>query len=156
MRLREGVRALVIDQDRRIVLVRFDYPDRAVWATPGGGVEDRESDEDALRRELREELGLTLSEPVGPHVWERTHVFPMTRWDGQAERFYVVRVPAFEIRPGLSWEALRSEGVGEIRWWSLGEIRAATDTRFAPRRLGHFLERLLVDGPPTDPVDVGV
>ena len=40
MRLRTGIRALVLDPDERIALVRFDYPDRTVWAAPGSGVEE--------------------------------------------------------------------------------------------------------------------
>jgi ADP-ribose pyrophosphatase YjhB (NUDIX family) len=154
--LRRGVRALVVDEHERVALVRFDYPDRTVWATPGGGVEDGESEHDALRRELSEELGLEVTETFGEHVWVRVHTFPMTRWDGQTERFYLLRVPAFEIRPALGWSALGREGVGEIRWWTLDEIHAATGVIFAPARLARFLERLLRDGPPPEPVDVGV
>lgn len=156
MNLRQGVRALVIDQAERIVLVRFDHPDRTVWATPGGGVEEGESDEVALGRELREELGLELDQPLGSHVWERTHVFPMSRWDGQRERYYVVRVPAFAIRPALGWDVLRREGVGDVRWWSREEIEATSGVIFAPRRLARFLGELLRDGPPAAPIDVGV
>ena len=155
MKLRQGVRAVVVDDASRVVLVRFDFPGRTVWATPGGGVEDGESDEQALRRELREELGLELAEPLGAHVWERTHVFPMAGWDGQEERFYVVPAPAFEIRPELGEEALRLEGVGEIRWWALDEIEATCST-FAPRRLGALLRELLRDGPRAWPIQVGV
>lgn len=156
MNLRRGVRALVVDTRERVVLVRFDFPDRVVWAAPGGGIEPGESDESALRRELREELGLEVLGSLGRHVWERTHVFPMTHWDGQTERYYLVRGAEFEIRPELGWAALRAEGVGEIRWWSLDEIAAATDLTFAPARLAHFLERLVRDGPPFEPLDVGV
>jgi ADP-ribose pyrophosphatase YjhB (NUDIX family) len=154
--LRSGVRALVVDERERLVLVRFDHPDRTVWATPGGGIEHGESEHDALRRELREELGLGVAGRLGAHVWERTHAFPRTRWDGQAERFYLVRVPAFAIRPALGWQTLRREGVGDIRWWTLDELHAATDVIFAPARLAHFLERLLRDGPPAVALDVGV
>ncbi len=139
-----------------IALVRFDFPNRTVWATPGGGIEHGESDEEALRRELREELGLELTERLARHVWERTHVFPMTRWDGQIERFYLIRVPPFEIRPVLSREALLQEGVTDIRWWPLAEVGAAHDVLFAPRLLHEYLGRLLRDGPPSTPLDVGV
>jgi 8-oxo-dGTP diphosphatase len=154
--LRVAVRAIVVDDADRVALVRFDFPDRTVWATPGGGIEHHESDEAALRRELQEELGLELPGRPCAHVWQRTHVFPMARWDGQTERYYLVRVPPFELRPALAQEELRREGIGAVRWWSLEEIRAATDTVFAPRRLAHFLGLLLRDGPPAEALDVGV
>ena len=156
MRVRTGIRALVVDPDERIALVRFEFPARSVWAAPGGGVEEGEDDTETLQRELREELGLALTEPLGACVWVRTHIFPMSRWDGQTERFYLVRTPAFTIRPALSPEELRDEGVTELRWWTPEELEAATDVDFAPRRLPTLLQELLRDGVPPEPVDVGV
>jgi 8-oxo-dGTP diphosphatase len=156
VRLRVGIRALVVDPDERIALVRFDFPDSTVWAAPGGGVEAGEDDAATLARELREELGLELVSPIGRCVWVRTHVFPMTGWNGQTERYYLLRVPPFEIRPMLSADALRAEGVGEIRWWTLAELDEAREVTFAPRRLPAFLRGLLRDGPPAEPLDVGV
>ena len=66
MRLRTGIRALVLDPDERIALVRFDFPDRTVWAAPGGGVEEGEDDAATLSRELREELGSSSPTPSAP------------------------------------------------------------------------------------------
>jgi 8-oxo-dGTP pyrophosphatase MutT (NUDIX family) len=156
VKLRTGIRALVVDPNERIVLVRFAFPARSLWAAPGGGVEEGEDDTATLARELREELGLELAGPVGACVWVRTHIFPMSRWDGQTERFYLVRTPPFAIRPALSAEELRDEGVTALRWWTLDELDAATDVDFAPRRLPTLLRELLRDGPPSEPVDVGV
>ncbi len=156
MKLRTGIRALVVDPNERIVLVRFAFPARSLWAAPGGGVEEGEDDTATLARELREELGLELAGPVGACVWVRTHIFPMSRWDGQTERFYLVRTPPFAIRPALSAEELRDEGVTALRWWTLDELEAATDVDFAPRHLPTLLRELLRDGPPSEPVDVGV
>jgi hypothetical protein len=42
-----------------------------------------------------------------------------------------------------------------IRWWTLEELEAA-ETLFAPRRLPLLLRELLLRGPPTEPVDVGL
>jgi 8-oxo-dGTP pyrophosphatase MutT (NUDIX family) len=56
-----GVRALVIDPDGRIFLVKHSYV--SGWHLPGGGVEPGETLIDALIRELREEGNL---EPTGP------------------------------------------------------------------------------------------
>ena len=66
LRIRSAARAVVIDDRHRILLVRWDFPERpalglpqmSVWGTPGGGIEPGEEIEPALRRELAEELGL--------------------------------------------------------------------------------------------------
>ena len=47
-RLRLATRAIVVDEVERVLLVRFDFGDRIVWATPGGGIEEGESDDVAL------------------------------------------------------------------------------------------------------------
>lgn len=49
-----GVRAVLLDSDDRVALVRHTYTDQ--WYLPGGGVKKGESMEAALRRELEEEL----------------------------------------------------------------------------------------------------
>ena len=60
LRIRPAARAIVLDPDDRILLVRFQFPHGTFWATPGGGIEPGETPEEAVRRELAEEAGLTL------------------------------------------------------------------------------------------------
>ena len=43
----------------RILLCRQEKPDKEYWLLPGGGVDAGETLVEALRRELREELGVT-------------------------------------------------------------------------------------------------
>ena len=158
LRLREAVRAILITPSADVLLVRFEFTRDTVWTFPGGGIEDDEDDRAALRRELGEEVGLHGVEP-GPHVWSREHVIPHEdgQWDGQRDRFYLLPVTGrFDPRPTLSWDQLRAERVHEIRWWSLAEIEADTDTWFAPRRLAELLRDLVNHGPPAEPVDTGV
>jgi 8-oxo-dGTP pyrophosphatase MutT (NUDIX family) len=156
LRLRPAARAIVVDEDERVLLVRFDFPGKPpVWATVGGGLEPGETHEQAARRELAEEAGLADVE-LGPIVWTRTHVFELgIKWDGQTEVYYLVRTPPFEPRPTHSWEQLNAEGVTDIRWWTLNELEAA-EALFAPRRLPALIRGLLLHGPPAEPEDVGV
>ena len=119
LRIRPAARAIVLDPDDRILLVRFVFPGgRTFWATPGGGMEVGETTEDAVRRELAEETGLTDVD-VGPVVWLRLHIVPFIggQWDGQHEHYHLVRAPAFTPQPRHTWEQLNAEYVFELRWW---------------------------------------
>ncbi|RIV36733.1 NUDIX hydrolase [Micromonospora radicis] len=57
--VRRSVRAVLLDEDDRLVLIKRIKPGQApYWTTPGGGLESTDvSLEAALRRELHEELG---------------------------------------------------------------------------------------------------
>jgi 8-oxo-dGTP pyrophosphatase MutT (NUDIX family) len=157
LRLREAVRAVVFDGGGRVLLVRFVFDDGPLWALPGGGIDPGESPDDAVRRELYEEIGLVDVE-VGPRVWERTHVHPFAGFDGQHETVFLVHADAGTgaVVPGFSVDELAAEGLTGSRWWTLDELRDATGTLFAPRRLPELLHVLVADGPPAVVVDVGV
>jgi len=156
VRLRQAARAVVLDPADRILLVRFQFAARTVWATPGGGIDHGETHEQAIVRELAEEAGLEEVE-LGPWIWTRTHVFPFEsgRWDGQQERYVLVRTPAFEPAPRFTPDELAAEFVTAVRWWTQAELAAAEEL-FAPRRLPELVAALLRDGPPGEPVDAGI
>ncbi|MFV0526449.1 MAG: NUDIX domain-containing protein [Acidimicrobiales bacterium] len=123
-RLRQAARALVVDPDRRVLLVRLTFPHGSYWVLPGGGIDNGETTHQAIRRELEEEVGWTADE-IGPLVWHRTVWWanaPADRFDGQQERVVLMRVPRFEARPRLDAAELAAEHLTGIRWWTREEM----------------------------------
>lgn len=152
--VRTAVRALLVTPERRLLMLRLVQPGRRFWITPGGGIEPGESDADALRRELREELGLGAP-PRATLVWTRRHAFTFReRRIDQSERYYLVPTEAFDP-PRALLDETEADVVEALHWWSLDEI-AASDETFVPRALAAHLAPLLDGDVPPAPVDVGI
>lgn len=96
LNLRHSVRAIILTADDRILLCRHpvsEPPAGFVWAAPGGGVEAGETPVAALRRELREEVGLALDTDP-PHVWHQEVVAGhVPGYDGVAPLSVLVTQP---------------------------------------------------------------
>ncbi len=95
-----------------------------LYAMPGGGVEDGESPEDTLRREVREEAGCTCGEitPLGIVFENRgSQNFVQQSW------YYAVEAEEDDLPLQLT-EKERNNGT-EIRWYDLEEAIRLIDTQ---------------------------
>jgi mutator protein MutT len=66
--------AIVIDEDGRVLLLNHRFRGGSGWGIPGGFLESGEQPEQALRREMREEVGLELEDVQIIHSRSFKHV----------------------------------------------------------------------------------
>lgn len=60
MKIRVRVSAIIFNNENKILLVNHQKEGNNYWVIPGGGVENGETLEKALKRELIEELGIEI------------------------------------------------------------------------------------------------
>ncbi|HEY8491411.1 MAG TPA: NUDIX hydrolase [Dehalococcoidia bacterium] len=105
----------LVERDGRVLLARRRYaPYRGWWDVPGGFLEEGEHPEDGIRRELREETGLTVR-PV------RLLAILMDRAAYDGVTYYLLNLfYALEVVGG--GEPQPADDVTELRWFSRAEL----------------------------------
>ena len=146
----------MLDPQDRILLINAIDPARrngpGWWEIPGGGIDPGESTDDAVRRELWEEAGISDAE-IGPCVWVQAVEFTFAGWRfEQDEWVHLARCDGSAQGP-MGLEALEVMAFGEQRWWTIEELLEQTP-RTIPYRMAEFLPDLISGPLPEDPIDI--
>jgi 8-oxo-dGTP pyrophosphatase MutT (NUDIX family) len=144
MRRRLSARLLILNDAGRLLLFHFVHKTGPLagqdfWATPGGGVEDGETLDQAAVRELAEETGLRR-ESVGPEIARREVAIQLP--DGEHvlsdERYFLVQVTDDSLSR-TNWTAFEREVMVDHRWWSRDEL-SRTEATVWPENLSEMLD----------------
>jgi 8-oxo-dGTP pyrophosphatase MutT (NUDIX family) len=145
----------VADPEGRVLLFSAQEEDEERWwFTPGGGVHNGETVRAAGVRELFEETGFAVTEAgLGPVVATSSSLW-LAKEEGKlflgAHSFFFLRVPRAMLNTDGQEDLERALITGH-RWWSVADLRTATE-RITPLGLADLMERLLSGDIPERPV----
>lgn len=110
-----GVGAVIV-QDQKIILIqRANEPSKGKWTIPGGLVDLAESLEVAVMREAKEETGLTASDPILLDVVSNVDLDEQ----GKVKYHYVIIDYLVHVR---SLEAKADSDAADLRWVPFDEV----------------------------------
>lgn len=123
MDLRVAAYGVVTDDDGRMLLARWVEGRRVAWTLPGGGLENGEDPELAVRRELREETGFRIetTQLLGIH----SRVIPASRRVRRDENKVPLHTLRIVYRAEITGGELRFEKNGSTdmaAWFTLDEV----------------------------------
>jgi 8-oxo-dGTP pyrophosphatase MutT (NUDIX family) len=124
-----GVRMLLM-QDKKVLLVKHSY--QQGWYTIGGGVEKGETPLEAMKRELKEEVGATLL--TNPKLFSVYYSRNEKRDD------YIV----FYVAEGCEQEVVHSDEIAEQQWFPFDDLPADI-TPATSRRIQEYLGQKTID-----------
>lgn len=110
-----SVGALILYDERILIVKRASPPSIGKWSIPGGVIEIGETAEEAVRREVREEVGIDIQDVELLDIYDS-----ITRDENGRVRYHYLIVE-YLARPS-SLEIKHSEEVLEYRWVTLEEI----------------------------------
>jgi 8-oxo-dGTP diphosphatase len=131
-----GVAAVIFDRDGSVLLVHHSYGRRG-WELPGGGRRGKESLEQAVRREVREETGAEIATAELRGVYYEPDV------DQHQFAFFCRLADGAEPRPS-------SPEILECRYWSIDALPRPM-TAFTLQRIKDAQSRSVAIGVSTLP-----
>ena len=154
MKIRKSSRAIVLNKNNEIFLFQyqFDYfaENNTIWITPGGSLEEGESFEDALKREIYEELGVQLTKEC-PEVYYRNPIYTLKSGEKvqSVEKFFLVTLEENSFSFD-HWTESEKKRMLAGKWWSVEEIEKSEDEFFSKdvlRILNELASRKFLEEP---------
>lgn len=112
-----GVGAIIIQDDRLLLVRRANPPLQGEWSLPGGLVEIGETTREAVRREIFEETGLEIEPLQLVEVFERI----LRDEEGRIEYHFVLVDYLCRL---ISGEVHAGSDVSDVRWSKLDELES--------------------------------
>lgn len=132
-----AVAGVIVDgRGRMLVLVRGKDPGQGLWDLPGGFVDPGETAEDALRREVREEIGLEVTALRYLGSWPNVYEYMGVRYRTLDMGFTCETRDASHARPGEA-------EIADVLFLSPDQVDLS---RFAFRSVGTIAGRYLEQG----------
>ncbi len=136
---RPGVGAVVFAADGRVLVARRTDTAGDAWQLPQGGVKAGETAEQALRRELREEIGTDRVEILAEHPEPLRYDLPAElaagtwggRFRGQEQRWFAVLLRGPDAEINLDGDG---SDAAEFDAWQWVEIGALPDLAIGFKR----------------------
>ncbi len=111
-----GVGALIFSGEQVLLVQRGKEPLKGYWSLPGGAVEAGEPLAEALRREVREETGLSVAISRLGEIFERI----LRDGDGMVEYHYVLIDYVCEV---LGGELQAGDDSAAVGWFGPEELK---------------------------------
>ncbi len=131
-----AVAALVIKEDKVLLVKRGCEPSKGFYSLPGGAIELGESIEEALKREVLEETGLSI---------EILNLYTVTSYverdcEGRVKYHYVIIVYLARARDEI---ARPGKEVTDVRWVPLVDCLNLRLSKFSREVLRQFVSDIL-------------
>ena len=157
MIIRKSSRAIILNSQNKIFLFQYNFDyfagGNVVWITPGGGLEEGETFDMALIRELYEELGIVINKNF-KQIYYRHPVYCLKNGEKAQceERFYLIHLDIEEFT-FHNWTESEQERMKRGKWWSVDEIMQSGD-EFFTSEIVDMLNNLIKGKIPDEPTEL--